>query len=90
MDEGAELDLEKLPQVAAVKVVHLTAALAKFCDENGICDPEFETDCWQELEWVDLPRWLLKGRKQRWAYRWDCCDLGWADNYLVTSEMAAT
>lgn len=88
-DEGVKFDTSKLPPVKVVEVVYLTEALARFCDENGICDPCFADDCWQELEWVDLPGWLLKGRKRRWAVRWDCCNIGWTSNYVVSEALPA-
>ena len=80
---GTRFDTDRLPQVTAMRIVYLTEALARFCDDNGICEPTFLDDCWQDIEDVDLPRWLLKGRKQRWAYGWDCCEIGGSDNYVM-------
>lgn len=74
--------------VRATEVVYLTEALARFCDENGICDPLFLDDCWQELAYVDLPGWLLKGRNRRWAILWDCCGIGNLSVYVKQTEVA--
>ncbi len=82
------IDRSKLPPVRATEVVYLTEALARFVDDNGICDPTFLDDCWQEVQYVDLPAWLIKGRKHRWAYLWDCCNIGGPEQYLRAMEAA--
>ena len=87
-EEGTRFDTDRLPPVRAMRIVYLTEALATFCDTIGI-DPEFLDDCWQEVDNVSLPAWLLKGRKQRWAYGWDCCEIGWSENYVMEGSSVA-
>ncbi len=81
-DEGddAEFVVDLLPDVGAVRVVYLTEVSAAFAYEHLRCET-IVGDCWQDAEYVDLPAWFLRGRKQRWAYRWDCCEIGRSSNY---------
>lgn len=67
--------------VTATEVVYLTESLARFVEWNNICDPCWLDECWQELQHTDMPGWLLRDRKRRWAYRWDCCNIGGAQKY---------
>lgn len=82
-DDFARIDTSLLPPVRVATVVYLSAALAKFCDEHGICEPTFMDDCWQDIRDVDLPLWLVKGRKQRTAVLWDCCNIGHPEDYML-------
>jgi hypothetical protein len=90
VDELGEVDfdLSKLPSVSATEVVYITEALADFATDRfgAICA---EGPCWQEVQYVDFPAWLIKGRRRRWAYRWDCCDIGWAMNYVIPPDVPA-
>lgn len=82
-DEVDRIDWDALPPVSAVEVVYITEATSAFACDSLNADWGVETSCWVELAWCDLPSWLLKGRKRRWAYRWDCCDIGDAQNYMT-------
>ena len=80
-DDDLSVDVSLLPRVEPLQVVYITEATARFAAEHLNCDA-FLGACWQEEDWVDMPTWLLAGRKRRIAYRWDCCTLGHVDNYV--------
>lgn len=80
-EDDLNVDPSRLPGVDAVEIVWLTEKLAKFCDEHLICEPNWVDSCWMEVDWLDVPSWLLKGRKRRIALRWDCCDIGHSELY---------
>jgi hypothetical protein len=73
--DGEVVNLTGVPQVEAEEIVFITEATAAFASEYLNCDMMPESACWSVVGDVDLPAWLLKGRKRRWAYRWDCCNL---------------
>lgn len=79
-EELAAVDTEQLPKVFASQVVYISESLARFVDDHGLGE-SYAEECWVEEDWVDIPRWLLKGRKHRWALRWDCCNIGSPENY---------
>jgi hypothetical protein len=81
-DEGddAAFLTERLPDVKPIEVIYLSAGLVSFASEHGFGDVLPEDAAWMEVDWLDLPAWLLKGRKRRWSYRWDCCNIGWPSN----------
>lgn len=83
----ARIDVSLLPSVRATEIIYITEALGRFADELGVGDAYLE-DCWHEVEYVDLPKWLLKGRKRRWAYLWDCCNIG-HDSIYFRKEILA-
>jgi hypothetical protein len=85
-EEIARIDTSKLPKVSASEVVFITEALARFVDEHGLGE-SYADECWVEEDWVDIPKWLLKGRKHRWALRWDCCNIGAPVHYYADSEV---
>jgi hypothetical protein len=69
-----ELDRAAFPPVYATEVVFVTEALGRFADELGF-EGFPDLPCWTEVRWLDVPAWLLKGRRRRSAIRWDCCNL---------------
>jgi hypothetical protein len=79
---GEIVDLTKLPQAEAEEIVWITESLAAFASEHCNSDMMPESACWCVVEDVDLPAWLLKGRKRRWSYRIDCCTLD-IDKFIV-------
>lgn len=79
-DQMDALDETALPQTELKRIVYISEALARFADERGIGEAYLD-GCWQTLDDVDLPAWLLKGRKQRWAVLWDCCNIGSPEFY---------
>lgn len=80
LDEGEAVEIGLLPKVRSVQVVYVSPALADFVtDRPGGWALE---ECWQPLDATKIPAWLLKGRKTRWAYCWDCCDMGAVTNYM--------
>ena len=81
-DERTQFDLTKLPLVEPTEIVYITEALASFISEHDLAY-EYLEECWQELRNIDIPKWLLRGRKTRWAYRWDCCDLPSANDLVI-------
>lgn len=79
-DETLRVDKTLLPQVTPVDIVYVTGSLARFVAERLNGDAFLE-ECWQEIGDTDLPAWLLKGRRRRIAYRWNCCEIGHIDQY---------
>ncbi len=75
MDDDTETaDLSRVEALELKRVVYISEAEGDFAHDHLNCEAFIE-GAWQEIDWVDLPGWFLKGRKQRWAYRWDCCNL---------------
>jgi hypothetical protein len=87
-DELARVDVTTFPKVFASRVVFISESLARFVDEHGLGE-SYADECWVEEDWVDIPGWLLKGRKHRWALRWDCCDIGNPEAHYASSELVA-
>jgi hypothetical protein len=86
--EGEVVNLEGVPEAEAQEVVFVTEALADFASENfDRCIGE--VPAWYELDDLDIPVWLLKGRARRWAYRWDCCDMD-LDGFVIKSPSVQT
>lgn len=82
-DEGTRFDTDRLPKCHAVEIVHVTEALAWFSSEQF---GSYVDAGWWDAADCDIPGWLLKGRMRRWAYRWDCCDIGWSERYIAPVE----
>ncbi len=68
-------DIDGAPSVEAEEVVWVTEAVADFATGRLGCDQIGEGPAWYPIDQFDAPQWLLRGRKRRWAYRWDCCQL---------------
>lgn len=81
-EELARVDKTKLPPVEPSWVVYITEGLARFVDEHCLGE-SYADECWVEEDWVDIPAWLLKGRKHRWALRWDCCNIGFPSAHVA-------
>lgn len=86
-EDDLGVDESRLPRVAPTEVVYITEALARFASEYLNADAVLGA-CWQEVDSVDVPRWTLKGRKRRTAYRWNCCTLG-SYRLYVPAEVTA-
>ncbi len=84
VEELAKVDQDKLPAVRATKVVYISPATARWISDFDLGEAFLE-GCWQEVRYCDIPTWILKSRKQRWAYVWDhrggCCELGGPEHY---------
>lgn len=89
LSPGEVVNLTGVPQVEAEEIAWITDALAAFASENLNCDMMPESACWCVVADVDLLAWLLKGRKRRWAYKWDCCGLD-LDKFIVKTVKAQT
>jgi hypothetical protein len=73
-DNDEVFDFTSIEQCSATLVVFISQGLADFASDRF---GSYMGDCpaWYRLKDCDLPLWLLKGRKTRWAYLWDCCDM---------------
>jgi len=78
LDESADnevvFDFSTLAKCCAQRIVFVTEKLADFASDR-FGSYVGESPAWYRIDDCDIPRWLLKGRAQRWAYLWDCCDL---------------
>lgn len=54
----------KLPQLT--RIVYVTERHAIFCADKGYDHVE---EGWYDLDEIDLPAWLTKGRKTRWCVK---------------------
>jgi hypothetical protein len=85
LDEGEIVNLEGVRAAEAQEVVFVTQALADFASENfGCCIGD--VPAWYEVDDLDIPAWLLKGRARRWSYRWDCCNMD-LDGFILKSPL---
>lgn len=71
-----ELDLSFLPQVEPDEVVFVSRSLCDFASEKFNASAP-EGPCWIRAngDGYEMPAWLLKNRKHRWAYTWNCCNI---------------
>lgn len=60
----SEIWTMELPQLT--HIVYLTERHALFCAEKGYDHVE---EGWYDLDEIDLPAWLTKGRKTRWCVK---------------------
>lgn len=84
LGEGETVNLSAPPIVEATEIVWVTEALSAYASEYLNCDVP-EGPYWYDVDDLDFPKWLLKGRKRRWAYRWNCC-LIHTESYIVRAE----
>ncbi len=68
-------DIDGVPAVEVEEVIWVTEDVANFATVRLGCDRIGEGTAWYPIDQFDAPQWLLRGRKRRWAYRWDCCHL---------------
>lgn len=70
------VNVELLPRVRAERIVWISEPIARFCSD--LTGDSLEGGHWYDLDGADavMPAWLLARRKQRWCYRWDCCNIG--------------
>ena len=86
--EGEIVNLEGLPEAEPQEIVFVTQSLADFASENfDSCIGD--VPAWYELDDLDIPVWLLKGRARRWAYRWDCCNMD-LDTFVIKAPSVQT
>ena len=83
LDPFEAADIDGAPRVEAEEIVWVTEAMASFASEHLSTECIGEVPAWYPIDQLDIPQWLLRGRKRRWAYRWDCCNIslhriGWA------------
>jgi hypothetical protein len=83
---GFVADLTGAPDVDLEEIVFITEATSQFASEYLNCEVLCEGSCWMTLRDLDLPAWLLKGRKRRWSYRWDCCALDLTTNFAAMNH----
>lgn len=80
------VNVETAPEVEPQEVLLVTESLAAFASEY--LNADFCGDPgWYAVDEIDYPAWLLKGRKRRWAYKWECCNL--KDDDFVWSPQTA-
>ena len=81
-------NLESVPQAEPLEVVFVTQALADFATENLNCEMVSDyVPAWYVVADLDIPAWLLKGRKRRWAYKWDCCEMDLSKFEVVKADV---
>lgn len=68
LSELWDLDLTKIARLT--QIVWITEAHAAFCAEKGY--EGVLGGCWQDVRYIDLPPWLLKDRKTRYAMVTEC------------------
>ena len=73
-DGDMVFDFSTLDQCVLNRIVFVTEKLADFASDRfgSYID---DVPAWYRMNDLDIPAWLLKGRRQRWAYTWDCCGL---------------
>lgn len=74
-DSCYAVNLTEVPVVDLDEVVFITDATARFASEYFGAECVLGGSVWQRRDDLDIPEWLLRGRKRRWAYVWDCCSL---------------
>jgi hypothetical protein len=74
--------------VEASEIVCVTDTLSAFASKNQNCDAPEGPHCF-DVDDLDFPKWPLKGRMRRWAYRWDCC-MNHTESFIVSADDVAT
>ena len=84
LDEGSShiFSLENVPEVEADEIIFVTQSLGAFASEH-LGSYIGDVPAWYPISDLDIPAWLLKGRRRRWAYRWECCTLD-LDRFVVS------
>lgn len=89
VEELARIDEAKFPAVRATRIVYISPATAAWISDHNLGEADLD-GCWQEIDWCDVPAWIIKSRKQRWAYVWSnrggCCELGGPEHYYRDVE----
>jgi hypothetical protein len=85
-EDGVQFEFSSFPQVEVTEVFWLSRSTCDFISEhlNGGVP---EGPCWVTRDGCDVPSWVLKSRKRRWAYRWECCSIDLSKVTVLTKDV---